>query len=701
MAIRQERIDIGRIIAPQSVALIGATDDYGKFGGRILHHLVEMGYEGRIFPINPRRDSVRGIPCFGSVEDVPQAPDIALVALPAHQLPDTIAACGRAGVGACIVITAQMAEFGPEGAALEARITAIAQAHNMRIVGPNCMGFIVPAARLALSSTPTLRYAGSFRHGGVALVSQSGALMGSLFVQAHDHGVGLSGMVSIGNQADLELCDFVEGFLDRDDTNVICMYVEGVASPARLRALGLRARAEGKALVAVKAGRTDAGSTMARSHTSSLAGSYSAFETLCRECGILLMDDPEAMIVSAGILSANPMMGVGGISVVCSSGGGGAVLADRMSLAGIPVAEYTEATRTALSTDFQTAHQNNPLDLGAHIGALSFDIFRRSIEAVHADANTGALVYVMTPQPMMPETLDCVIALWQQHAKPVVLVLNTSRFADALRQRALEVGLPVVTRTDDALRVLSLLVARRDADAGMRPDRPARPEGLALATASRTGFLTEPEAKALMAGYAIPVPGAETCASVEAAIAAGERIGYPLVLKGVVADIVHKSDLGLVKVGIRDAADLRDAYASIAASITAAAPGASIVIDVQQMIPPGQELIVGVTNDALSGPQIIVGAGGVYVELLHDIAQSAAPVSEAEAGAMLRRLRIWPLMDGARGQATLDTGAAARAISRLSWLAHDLGDRLVDFEVNPLRVTPAGAWALDGRGTID
>ena len=365
-------ITIVRVLSPRSVALIGATEDYAKFGGRFFHHLIDHAYPGRIYPINPKRESVLGVKAYPSVTDLPEAPDLALVAVPAGQLESTIDACGRAGVGACVVVTAQLAEFGPEGAALEARIVQIARGYGLRLVGPNCMGFILPAADLALSSTPTLRYSGPFRKGGVALISQSGALMGSLYVQSHDHGVGLSGMVSIGNQADLELCDFLEGFIDEPATRVICLYVEGVKSPARLRALALRARAAGKPVLAVKAGRTEAGSVMARSHTSSLAGSFSAFETLCRESGILLVDDPDSMILIAGLIDANPPMAAGGIGVVCSSGGGGAVLADRMAMADLPVAVYAPETRERLGADFQPTHQNNPLDLGAHIGGLEF-----------------------------------------------------------------------------------------------------------------------------------------------------------------------------------------------------------------------------------------------------------------------------------------------------------------------------------------
>ncbi|NDW01894.1 acetate--CoA ligase family protein [Salipiger sp. PrR002] len=700
MTTRHEPISVGRIIAPRSIALVGATEDYGKFGGRILHHLIEHGFDGVIYPINPKRETVAGLTCYTSLAELPDAPDIAVVALPAGLLEATITACGEAGVGACIVITAQLGEFSEEGAALEARIVEIARSYNMRIVGPNCMGMIVPGANVALSSTPTLRYAQPMRRGNVAFVSQSGALMGALFVQAHDHGVGLSGTISIGNQADLDLCDFTEAFLERDDTKVVCLYIEGLKSPERFREIALTARASGKRLIAVKAGRTEAGTEMAKSHTSSLAGSYSAFEALCRDCGVLLVDDPDSMIICAGVLAANPGMAEGGVATICSSGGGGAIIADRFALADIPVASYSEATRQRLDSDYLRSHQNNPLDLGGHFGGLEFRVFENAIEAVYEDSGVGAFAYVMTPQPLMPQTLAKLVEIYRRAEKPMVFVLNTSRFAEEQRQALLDAGLPFVTRTDDMIRALRLLLDDREAHARMRPETPVRLVERALPIPLPEGFLTEPEAKALMAGYGVAVPRAQLTASREEAATAARTLGYPVVLKGVVPEVVHKSDLGLVRPGIADEAALLLAWDEIAAAIAAAAPGTAPQIDVQQMIGSGVELIAGIVNDGDFGPQVVIGAGGIHVELLRDVAQRAAPVSPETAQEMLESLRIWPLLNGARGAEPMDVSAACETISRLSWMATDLGRHLVDFEVNPLRITGSGAIALDGRGTL-
>lgn len=697
---RMTTIDLDRIIAPQSVALIGATEDYSKFGGRIMHHLVEHNFAGTIYPINPKRETVLGLTCYSSIEAVPASPDLALLALPAKYLEQAVEACGRAGVGACVIVTAQMGEFSAQGATLEAKIVEIARAYNMRIIGPNCMGMILPSAAMALSSTPTLRYAPALKSGKVAFISQSGAMMGSLFLQAYDHGVGLSGMVSIGNQADVDMCDFLEAYIDQLGTQVICLYIEGLTDPKRFRALCLKARAANKTILCVKAGRTETGSAMAKSHTSSLTGSYSAFETLCRETGVLLLDDTDAMMLSAGVLAENPKAKSDGIGIVCASGGGAAILADRLSLSGLRLSQYGDDTRKALAVDYLDTHQNNPLDLGGHIGGLQFELFQRALDAVYNEPDTGVFVYVFTPQPLMQETLEHIIGLWQRQEKPVILVWNMSRFNETLRQQMLSSGIPHITRTDDLVRALDVVEGDRLAQNSLRTSLPQRPSEIALPQIEQSGFLTEPEAKNLISAYGVPVPQAQSVGTIADAINAAKSIGYPLVLKGVVADIVHKSDLGLVKVGIANEDALVSAFEEIAAAIKSAAPSAKICIDIQQMIGAGVELIVGLKREDDFGPQLVIGAGGIHVELMRDVAQMKAPVSASEALQMLKSLRIWPLLDGARGQAKLDVSAACTKISNLSWLGEDLGDRLVDFEINPFRITSDGSYALDGRGTL-
>jgi acetyl-CoA synthetase (ADP-forming) len=697
------RISVERIIKPQSLAIIGASEDIAKFGGRFMHNVVRHGYAGTLLPINPGRETILGRRAYPNIAAAPGPVDLALVAVPAAQLRQTIEECGAAGVGACVVITAQLGEFDEAGAVLQDEIVKIAASHGMRLIGPNCLGMITPVYALALTSSPTLQYAEKLQRGSVGFVSQSGALMGALFVLGYDHGIGFSSMITVGNQADLELCDFFEALIADEETNVICLYVEALKTPPRFVELAQRAKTRGKRVLAVKAGRTEAGSAAARSHTASLAGSYAAFETICGETGILLMDEPEAMILVAGVLARAPRIGPGGIGMVVSSGGGGAITADRMTMAGLPLAQWTEETRARLDTHFPRTHQNNPVDLGAHFGALGPHIFKHAMDAVADDAGTAAFIYIMTPQPLMPQTVAAVIDIWRRGTKPAIFVLDTSRFGEEVRQTLLQTGMPYLTRIDDAIRVLELLVRERDLAASAARSAPARPQGAGpLPQNLPAGFLTEPEAKDLFRRYGIATTCEQMVQTAQDAVRAAEAIGYPVVAKGVSRNVVHKSDLGLVRLGLSDAAAVTRAFDGIASALSAAGETGAPTIAIQEMVRGEAELIVGARYDQGFGAQIMVGFGGVMVEVLRDIQLASAPLGRDRALALLRKLKLWPILDGVRSRPKLDVDAVADTLVRLSWLAHDLGPRLQDLEINPLivRVAGQGAVAVDGRGTL-
>lgn len=697
------RIPVERIIKPQSLAIIGASEDIAKFGGRFMHNVVRHGFAGELLPINPGRETILGRRAYPNIGAAPGPVDVALVAVPATQLKQTVDECGAAGVGACVVITAQLGEFSESGAALQNEIVDIAASYGMRLLGPNCLGMITPTHALGLTSSPTLQYAEHLPRGSVGFVSQSGALMGALFVLGYDHGVGFSSMISVGNQADLEMCDFFETLIEDNETNVICLYVEALKTPKRFVELGQRARERGKRVLAVKAGRTEAGSAAARSHTASLAGSYAAFETVCEETGILLMDEPEAMILAAGVLSRAPRMGPGGIGMVVSSGGGGAVTADRFTVAGLPLAQWTDATHVRLDIHFPRTHQNNPVDLGAHFGALGPHIFKHAMDAVADDANTAVFIYVMTPQPLMPQTADSVIDVWKRGTKPAIFVLDTSRFGEEVRQKLIQSGMPYLTRIDDAMRVLELLIRERNHHASITPDASVRPKGAGpLPQTLSAGFQTEFEAKELFRRYGIATTRDQIVHNAQDAIKAAEATGFPVVAKGVSRNIVHKSDLGLVRLGLDSADDVARAFREIAAALAGAGDTGEPAVAVQEMIRGETELIIGARYDEGFGPQVMVGFGGVMVELLRDVQLASAPLTNDQALALLRKLKLWPILDGIRGRPKLDVEAVADTIVRLSWLAHDLGPRLQDMEINPLivRTIGQGAVAVDGRGTL-
>ncbi|MDR2789281.1 MAG: acetate--CoA ligase family protein [Candidatus Accumulibacter sp.] len=698
-------INVERILYPRSVAVIGASEDTRKFGGRICKAVVHHRFGGAFFPINPARDEIFGVPVRRHISEVETPVDLALVAVPARQLPEVIRDCGEAGVGACVVITARMEEFDEAGAALQENLVELARRYGMRLIGPNCMGLVNVHHRLALSSTATLTSFPEFRKGGVGLVSQSGGLLGALLALAHTHGVGFSSLVTVGNQADLGLCDFLEYLVEDPATTTICLYVEAFKDAARFRALALKAREKGKPVLVVKAGRTAAGQTLARSHTASLAGTYEAFAALAEAAGVLVLDEPGSMILAAGFLDksrARLRPGQSAISVLGSSGGGSAVIADRLALADIPLGQWRQETREKLEAHYLSRHIHNPIDLGNRKSNQGFSALAETIDAIAEDPETGIVSYLFTPQPMMRETAETILAAWRRGEKPFLVIADLADYVPEVRSLLVDSGIPVVSRVDDALRIFSavkrwLAQPRREAaapEAGGRipPRLPALP----------AGQLTEPETKALLAAYGIRVNREARAENVEAALSLAETFRYPVVLKGVSREAIHKSDLGLVHLGLEDEAALRRAFAALTQEGARFREFGIVVAEQVGAGEPVTEVVLGCRHDAEYGPLVLVGFGGIHVEYIRDFAVALAPLSPADARSLVEKLRLYPLLDGARNRPRADVEALVEALVHLSWLAHDLGPRLLELDVNPILVGAAGkgAVAVDGRATL-
>ncbi|GGG21324.1 acyl-CoA synthetase [Caldovatus sediminis] len=702
-----DRIPLARIVSPRSVAVVGASDDVGKFGGRVFHYLIKHGYPGRLLPINPNRPAIRGLPAFPRLAAAPGPVDVAILAVPVAHLEAQIAEAAGAGVGACIVITAKLAEAGPDGATLQERIVGIARGAGMRLLGPNCLGIFNPVDRAMLSSSLALE-ADAFAPGGIGVVSQSGALMGTLVSLAHDYGARFSRCVSVGNQADLELCDFLDYLIADEATRVIALYVEGLRSPARFRALLHQARAAGKPVLVVKAGRSAAGVQAARSHTASLAGSYEAFAAVCRDAGAVLLDDWVPMVLAADALDRLPRLRAPGrgVAVMAGSGGSTAILVDQLPEAGLRLAAISDATKAALAQWLPPSHLHLPVDTGNFRDGTSEAGIGAVLRAFMADPDIGAIVVPMTTGPRMAANAALLPPLAREGDMPLLYVMGAGAVGDEARAAMRAADFPYYDRAADALAVLRALEAEAEgrARAGLPP--PARPAGagpLPAPAGLPGGMLTEAEAKRLLAAYGIPTTRERLAADADAAVRAAEAIGYPVALKGVSRAVVHKSDLGLVRLGLADAAAVRAAFAGVAAALERAAPGTMEGCLVQEMARGGiAELILGARHDPDFGPMVMVGLGGVLVELLRDVQLAPAPLSPADAEAMLRRLRLWPVLAGARGRPPADAAAAAEALVRLSWLAADLGPRLAELDVNPLvlRAGGEGGIAVDARAVL-
>jgi acetyl-CoA synthetase (ADP-forming) len=694
------RLSLRQILHPRSAAVFGASEDKGKFGGRIIHYLHRHGFAGRILPINPRREEILGLPCYREIGEAPGPIDVAILAVPAAAIMDSVAACAAAEVGCCVIITTGFAEAGEDGLAAQRRIVETARQAGMRIIGPNCMGLMNLHNNFLLTSSLVLEV-DHLHRGGIGLVSQSGALMVSMFNRAHDAGIGFSSCVSLGNQSDIMIEDVLEYMVEDPATRIITLYVEGLLDAPRFLALARRARAAGKPVLMVKTGRTAGGVKAARSHTASLAGSYAVLAAACREAGVVLTDDPDAMVALAALLERWGPLPADGIGLLSSSGGGCGIAVDRLEEAGLQLAGIGDATRQALLTHLIPPQADNPIDLGGRRAGDSVAIAGEVLSILSADPAVAIQFVVLTTVPFYAETARALGAAALAAGKPVVLTITPGSAADPPRQQLRALGCPYFDRMDDAVRVLRLYIEHGRMARESVPPTPQRPAGLPATVTLHPGPMTEPEVKALLAGYGIAVTREILARSVEEAIEAAEAIGFPVAMKGVSRALVHKSDVGGVILGVAAPQELFRAWRDIEVNLELAHIRPLEGCLVQEMVAGGIELIIGAKRDPQFGPVLLVGMGGVLVELLGDVQLALPPIAPETALTLLRRLRLWPLLDGYRGRAKPDLAAIAQAVSRVSWLAADLGDRLIELDINPLMVCPVrGVIAVDARATM-
>jgi len=693
--------DLAKLLNPKSVAVIGASEDQTKFGGRLYKTLIRHGYKGTIYPINPGRQSLFDIKTFPDIVAVPDVLDMVIMALPTEKIKNEIKKCAEKGVKCAIIITSKFSDAGPEGAALENEIVQIARRSNMRLIGPNCLGLISPANELVLCSSPALNVDHLIKS-PIGFISQSGALMGTLFDKAHSQGIGFSHCFSIGNQADLELCDFLEMLIHDKQTSVICTYIEGVKSPQRFVELAALARKLNKPILAVKAGKTEEGSKAAFSHTASMAGDYATLEAICKSQNVILMDDPMAMFLLALSMSRFPGKKIDNVTVVTTSGGGGALSADRLSEAKLALSEFSEQTRAQLTDYFSTGQAHNPIDLGGrrHDVLDSDAISEITAGIVLADEHVDVGLFVLTTAPSVLDTTDRLLAGAKTTQKPFLVVMLPGQAADSARQLLISQRIPFTNTLREAVDALS---AWQSWSQYVEPDEITIPEGLPEIGSYR-GTMNEADSKQLLAAFGLPVNRDAFASDIVSALALSESVGFPLVAKVVSAQIVHKSDVGGVVLDIQSITQLEQVLTTMLEGIRQTLPSAEIDgFSLQSMEHGELELIIGARNDPQFGPQVIVGSGGILVELLKDMVILPAPVSADTARRALESLKIAILFKQYRGRMALDVAAVAQAIHRLSLLAARLTDLDFEIEINPLKVRldGQGCVAVDARARIE
>ncbi len=695
------RQSVRDILHPRSVAIVGASDSEDKWGGRLLRYMLRHRHPGALYPINARATELMGLPAYPSLRDCPGPVDLAILLVPRAHVRAAIEDCVAKGVGCALCITAGFAETGAAGRANEQALVDLARAGGVRLIGPNCMGLMNTHHGLCATTGVVMGTLDRLPVGGIGMASQSGALMGAMISRGVDIGAGFSTTVSVGNQADLDLNDFFEYLIDDPKTEVITLYMEGVKDAPRFTALLERAAAAGKPVCIAKSGRSAAGAKAAASHTASLAGAWPAFEATCRRWGVYLFETIYDLLQGALLLQRGKRAASDQVAVFSGSGGGGALLTDGLEAHGLAPAELSDATQQAVAAVLPSTHRQLPFDFGMlnHAAAPDPQVAGGAIgialdRALH-DPAVGAGILLLTTQPGQELVVQAAIAAADRSSTPLLFFQGAGNHGDVARQMLRAAGHGYFDSPHDALKVLSVLARRKPPP----PSAPPQP-GVSVAADLPAGFLTEPQARRLLEGAGIPTTRWRFAAGADAAAQAARELGGSVAIKAVSAHIVHKSDMGGVKLGLQGDAAVRQACADIAAAARAAGVDTLDGYLVTEMWRADTELILGVQRDPDFGPLVMVGAGGVLVELMKDVQLAPAPLSHATALAMLRQLRCLPLLSGYRGRTPADLDAIADVMVRLGALAADPSARLRELDINPLFIAGPRIAAADARATL-
>lgn len=685
-----------RLVAPLSVAVVGLSRNPASYGARTAANLAR--FDGKTYGVNPAGGTLHGVDCYASVAELPEVVDCAVLAVPADAVLGLVEQCAAAGVGGCIIYASGFAETGAaDKARIQQRLADIGRAADMRIVGPNCFGVINNMSKAGMSFSG--RYgAAPQRQGPVAFVSQSGGLAQAL-AQVNERGGSFSHFLAAGNSADVDVCDYVSYLAGDADCRVITCIAEGLRDGERLLEAAEAARAAGKPVIMYKIATGSAGAQAAMSHTGTLAGSSAAFDAAYRRAGIVRADNIEDVYPMAAFFAKAGRPKATGVAAVAASGGACVITLDKAEAAGVAMPKPAPETRAVLEAHIPDyGAPTNPCDITAPVAADGA-AYAACVEALLQDPAYAALL-VMAPsisEAMTPRNVAMFSPLAKAAGKPVCLSWM-SEWRDGPGAAEAEAD-PHVALFKSTEQCFGTLRAWLDWAAPRPPSRPrdsARSPAAAKLLDASGDRLTEREAKAVLAAAGVPVAADHVVHDVSAAVAAAESVGYPVVLKVESPDIPHKTEAGVVRLGLGDAAAVRTAFAEImtAAGRVEPAPRVAGVL-VQPMIAAGLELVVGAQNDPTFGAMVVVGLGGIMVELLRDSAAELAPVSREQAAAMLRRLKGYPLLAGFRGSLPVDIAAVERIIVSVSELAAACADRVAEIDVNPIICGPGRAIAVD------
>ncbi|MEQ1773756.1 MAG: acetate--CoA ligase family protein [Burkholderiales bacterium] len=702
---KEQMASIHTMLNPRSFAIVGATPRQ-QYGGRMLAAALKMQGRVNVYAVNPKYDEIMGVKSYKSITDLPETPDVVAVVVPYNHVLSTLKEAHAKGTRAAIVISAGFSERGlSDRADLQAEVAAYARESGLRISGPNCLGLANIRDNIWLTSS-SRQMTGV--NGKVGLVCQSGAtLFGPFLARAADSGMGLSYVVSTGNEADLDFADFARYLLDDEGTTVIAGFVEGFKDAAKFIEVAKLAAERGKPIVLIKIGRSDLGKRAASSHTAALTGSDALYDAICKQYGVIRVPSYDDLLEVAQLLAQSHKPKQPGIAVVSHSGGICSLTADMCGQAGLDLPVLSDKARGVIDGILKGfGWAANPADV---TGKANSDSFPAIMEAMIDEPGVGTLAIASSGRD---QQADQIIALREKTDKNVAYMWTGSRDDSPSLAKLKAAGVPLFYTPDSLARGLRHLIdyhtwhEKRMANgfASTPAMNAAQKEALAKAQALKRRALSESESKQLIAAWGVPVSMEVCVKDADAAVKAADKLGYPVVLKADSPDIPHKTEAGVVRLNLRNADEVRSAHAAILANARQHAPNAAINgVLVQEMVTGGVEVIVGVSYDPQLGPTLLFGTGGVMVEVYKDVAMRHCPITPAEAREMIAEVKGAKLLQGFRGKPACDMDALATVLVNVSHLAVNLNGQLAELDINPLLVLPKGQGvkAVDALVTLE
>jgi acetyltransferase len=686
------------LLDAQSVAIVGASPDDGKIGGKPVRFLRDFGFEGRVYPVNPRYQEIRGWRCYPDIASIDAPIDIAVVTVPHQAALPVVRQCVSKGVRQIVMFSSGYAETGPDGRARQDELLQVLRGSVTRLIGPNTLGIANLATGMIANFGQAFELpAGALKSGRAGFVSQSGAFGTFIFTLAAEKGVGFKYFVITGNESDVSMSEIIDTMLDDAQIDLVACYVEGLRDGRALLSVCERARSLGKLIVLIKTGRTPGGSAAAQSHTAAIAGSDEVYEAVFRQTGtVRVVDEEEMLDILTLCRGPHPLHGPR-IGVLTMSGGAGVMLADAIDTLGLELASLRPDTTQALSAIVPAfGSTRNPVDLTGQFLAEP-QMLEGALRSLLADPGVDAVVFFLGLGRRHGERIAQTLrAVAKDVSKPLVVAWTAG--PPGIIAQLLEDGIPVLPSPTRAIRAMAALC--RHQRTRSKPTRSfSLPPwvGAPLVPDGDAGRCSETKTKLLLAGFGVALPGERLVHTADEAVTHAMSIEGPVALKVCAADLPHKTEAGAVALDLRGEREVRAAHARILAAARQHSPGLRVQgVIVAPMVRDGVELIVGARRDPVFGPVIAVGAGGIHAEVLRDMVVAALPLVPGEASALVRTLRVWPLLEGARGRPHADVDALIGVVEAVSAVMLGHPD-IQEIEINPVRVLPRGmgAWPLD------